>query len=41
VEIASDLQRFSAEADIVICAAGLTSPLLLLGRIVSALSAIN
>src|SRR6266550_1255240 len=35
VEIASDLQRFSAEADIVICAASLASPSLLLGRIAS------
>ena len=33
VEIASDLQRFSAEADLVICAASLASPSLLLGRI--------
>ena len=33
VEIATDLQRFSAEADIVICAASLASPSLLLGRI--------
>jgi fatty aldehyde-generating acyl-ACP reductase len=33
VEIASDLQRFSAEADVVICAASLASPSLLLGRI--------
>jgi fatty aldehyde-generating acyl-ACP reductase len=33
VEFASDLQRFSAEADIVICAASLASPSLLLGRI--------
>jgi fatty aldehyde-generating acyl-ACP reductase len=33
VEIATDLQRFSAEADVVICAASLTSPSLLLGRI--------
>jgi fatty aldehyde-generating acyl-ACP reductase len=32
VEIASDLQRFSAEADVVICAASLASPSLLLGR---------
>ncbi len=31
VEIATDLQRFSAEADIVICAASLASPSLLLG----------
>jgi predicted amino acid dehydrogenase len=35
VEIATDLQRFSAEADIVICAASLASPSLLLGRIAS------
>jgi fatty aldehyde-generating acyl-ACP reductase len=33
VEIATDLQRFSAEADIVICAASVASPSLLLGRI--------
>jgi predicted amino acid dehydrogenase len=33
VEIATDLQRFSAAADIVICAASLASPSLLLGRI--------
>ena len=33
VEIATDFQRFSAEADIVICAASLASPSLLLGRI--------
>src|ERR1700692_867626 len=33
VEIATDLQRFSVEADIVICAASLASPSLLLGRI--------
>ncbi len=33
VEIATDLQRFSAEADVVICAASLASPALLLGRI--------
>jgi fatty aldehyde-generating acyl-ACP reductase len=33
VEIATDLQRFSEEADIVICAASLASPSLLLGRI--------
>jgi len=32
VEIATDLQRFSAEADVVICAASLASPSLLLGR---------
>src|ERR1700674_1165254 len=31
VEIATDLQRFSAEADVVICAASLASPSLLLG----------
>src|SRR5437773_9206821 len=31
VEIATDLQGFSAEADIVICAASLASPSLLLG----------
>jgi fatty aldehyde-generating acyl-ACP reductase len=35
VEIATDLQRFSAEADVVICAASLGSPSLLLGRIAS------
>jgi len=35
VEIATDLQRFSAEADVVICAASLASPSLLLGRIAS------
>src|SRR6267378_628996 len=35
VEIATDLQQFSAEADIVICAASLASPSLLLGRIAS------
>jgi predicted amino acid dehydrogenase len=34
VEIATYLQRFSAEADVVICAASLASPSLLLGRIV-------
>jgi predicted amino acid dehydrogenase len=34
VEIATDLQRFCAEADVVICAASLGSPSLLLGRIV-------
>jgi predicted amino acid dehydrogenase len=33
VEMAMDLQRFSAEADAVICAASLASPSLLLGRI--------
>jgi fatty aldehyde-generating acyl-ACP reductase len=33
VEVATDLQRFSAEADIVVCAASLASPSLLLGRI--------
>jgi fatty aldehyde-generating acyl-ACP reductase len=33
VEIANDLQQFPAEADIVICAASLASPSLLLGRI--------
>jgi predicted amino acid dehydrogenase len=33
VEITTDLQRFSAEADVVICAASLASPSLLLGRI--------
>ena len=33
VQIATDLQRFSAEVDIVICAASLTSPSLLLGCI--------
>jgi fatty aldehyde-generating acyl-ACP reductase len=33
VEIATDLQRFSAEADVVICAASLASSSLLLGRI--------
>jgi fatty aldehyde-generating acyl-ACP reductase len=33
VEIASDLQRFSARADIVICAASMASPSLLLGRV--------
>jgi fatty aldehyde-generating acyl-ACP reductase len=33
VEIATDLERFSAEADVVICAASLASPSLLLGRI--------
>ena len=33
VEVATDLQQFSAEADIVICAASLASPSLLLGPI--------
>jgi len=33
VEIATDTQRFSAAADVVICAASLASPSLLLGRI--------
>ncbi len=33
VEVATDLRQFSAEADIVICAASLASPSLLLGRI--------
>ncbi len=33
VEIATNLERFSAEADLVICAASLASPSLLLGRI--------
>src|SRR6202045_3757390 len=33
VEIATDTQRYSAEADVVICAASLASPSLLLGRI--------
>jgi predicted amino acid dehydrogenase len=33
VEIATDLQRFSTEADVVICAASLASPSLLLGHI--------
>jgi fatty aldehyde-generating acyl-ACP reductase len=33
VEIATDLQQFSSEADVVICAASLASPSLLLGRI--------
>jgi fatty aldehyde-generating acyl-ACP reductase len=33
VEMGMDLQRFSSEADIVICAASLASPSLLLGRI--------
>jgi len=35
VEIATDLQQFSADADVVICAASLASPSLLLGRIAS------
>src|SRR6266849_1770385 len=33
VEVATDPRRFSAEADVVICAASLASPALLLGRI--------
>ncbi|HYL74808.1 MAG TPA: hypothetical protein VEU96_11425 [Bryobacteraceae bacterium] len=33
VEIATDLQQFSAEADVAICAASLASPSLLLSRI--------
>jgi fatty aldehyde-generating acyl-ACP reductase len=33
VEVATDLQRFSTEADVVICAASLASPSLLLGQI--------
>ena len=33
MEIETDLQRFSAEADVVICAASLASPSTLLGRI--------
>ncbi len=33
VEIATDLQRFSAQADVVICAASLAAPSLWLGRI--------
>ncbi len=33
VEVATDLERFSVEADVVICAASLASPSLLLGRI--------
>ena len=33
VEVATDLQQFSTEADVVICAASLASPSLLLGRI--------
>jgi len=35
VEVATDLQQFSSEADVVICAASLASPALLLGRIAS------
>jgi predicted amino acid dehydrogenase len=35
VEIATDLQQFSVEADVVICAASLASSSLLLGRIAS------
>jgi fatty aldehyde-generating acyl-ACP reductase len=35
VEIATGLEQFSAEADLVICAASLASPSLLLGRIAS------
>ena len=35
VEIATDLQHFSTEADVVICAASLATPSLLLGRIAS------
>jgi fatty aldehyde-generating acyl-ACP reductase len=35
VEIATDLQQFSAEADVAICAASLPSPSLLLGHIAS------
>jgi len=35
VEIATGLEEFSAEADVVICAASLASPSLLLGRIAS------
>ena len=35
VEVATDLRQFSAEADVVICAASLASPALLLGRIAS------
>jgi fatty aldehyde-generating acyl-ACP reductase len=35
VEIAADVRQFSKEADIVICAASLASPSLLLGRIAS------
>ena len=33
IEVATDLQQFSAEADVVVCAASLASPSLLLGRI--------
>jgi fatty aldehyde-generating acyl-ACP reductase len=33
VEIATDLDRFSTQADIIICAASLASPSLLLGRV--------
>src|SRR5205807_4528375 len=33
VEIATDLRRFSADADVVICAASLPCPELLLGRV--------
>jgi fatty aldehyde-generating acyl-ACP reductase len=33
VEVATDLRQFSSEADVVICAASLASPSLLLGRI--------
>jgi predicted amino acid dehydrogenase len=33
VEVATDLEQFSAEADVVVCAASLASPSLLLGRI--------
>lgn len=36
VEIATDLRQFSTEADIVICAASLASPSLLLGRVAPA-----
>src|SRR5712664_329580 len=35
VEIATDREQFSAEADVVVCAASLASPSLLLGRIAS------
>jgi len=35
VEVATDLQRFSIDADVVICAASLPSPELLLGRFAS------
>ena len=35
VQIATDLEEFSAEADLVICAASLASPSLLLGRVAS------